>query len=136
MTLCASNAAGECVSATFEQAAKAYPIVFAGKALSSVDHVPGDRGMFSETTFQVERVWKGNPPKQVSLYQPLFAERIDFTGVTGVEYVVFARPLSSDERIRYSVPPNVAAFHVDSCVSKPTIKGDVASLGKSYPPAK
>ena len=136
MALCASNAAGECVSATFEQAAKVYPIVLAGRAVSSRDHFPGDRGAFSETIFQVERVWKGSPPKHVSLYQPFTHDRIDFTGVVGVEYVVFARPLTSEERARYSVASEVDAFHVDYCVSKPAIKGDLASLGKSYPPPK
>lgn len=99
--------------------------------------LPDGRGMFSETTFQVERVWKGYPPRMVSLYQPNTFDRIDFSNANGVECVVFARMLTSDERIRYSVPPNVAAFYVDPCVSKPAIKGgDMEPLPKSYPPAR
>ena len=135
MTLCASNVAGECVGMTFEQSAKFFPIVLAGKAISSGDRaLANGRGMVSDTTFQVERVWKGDVPKQINLYQRVTADSIDFADVIGVEYIVFAKPLTADERISYSVPPDVAAFDVNFCLSQPASKGNV--MGKSYPPSK
>jgi hypothetical protein len=128
-------AARECISSTFTQAAKVYPFVLLGRAVTSKDDsVPGYRGAFSVAEVEVRQVWKGTVGKQVRLYQHFTAERIDFENAIGVDFVIFARALTAEELTLYSVPPNIVALAVDYCASKPAAGQDLTSLGKSRPP--
>jgi hypothetical protein len=137
LTLCAPVAARECVSpSSLELTAKYFPVVLSGRAVSSRDEVlSDDRGMFSEVVFNVQRLWKGNTPRQIRLYQPITPDRIQFGDAIGVEYVVFARELSAAQRVLYSVPPNVTGLTIDYCASKPASGRDLTPLGKSRMPA-
>jgi hypothetical protein len=136
LSLCGPVAGRECAFVTFAQAAKVYPFVLLGRAVTSKNEiVRGNRGMYSVIEFEVRQVWKGTTTKRIRLYQTLSAEHMHFEKTLGVDFVIFARPLTDKELAFYSGPPNTDALTADYCASKPAAGQDLTSLGQSRPPA-
>ena len=94
--------ARDCGSSTFELAAVASPVVVRGRPITTrhdiaVGKLPfGLSAGFSVTTFAVQRVWKGNVPSTIHLYQMISSESLDMTKHTGVDFMVFAQELTPD----------------------------------------
>jgi hypothetical protein len=119
----------------FDLALKELPIALMGRPSASRDVIlPNEQGMYVETTFDVERVFKGSSPKLVRLYEMATAERIRFDRAIGEPFIIFATELTKLDREKFAVPTTVRAFLVNHCASKPAKSHDLSPLGSGQPP--
>src|SRR5688572_32669031 len=83
----------DCGSSTFALAAAASPVVVRGRPVATRHDIAVGRLPFgfSVTIFAVQRVWKGDVPSTIHLYQMISSESLDMTKQTGVDFMVFAQ---------------------------------------------
>jgi hypothetical protein len=129
-------ASARCVPLPFQVQAAHSPVVVRGRPVATRREVAvGDPPVgFTVTILAVERVWKGQVPSTVHLYQPIDHDFLDMTKYIGVDFVVFGEALTSDERKRFFPSEGIVALSISPCTSKSVREGNVGALGPSRPP--
>jgi hypothetical protein len=111
-------------------------VVFLGRVVAARYEITKETGVtHSVLTVAVEQLWKGTTSKQIQFFQPLIAGGINFQEAIGVEYVIYAKALTPELRVRYNLSPTGPSGYIaDNCWSEPSRLVDLKALGPSRPP--
>lgn len=128
----------ECVTVNVRTVADGSALVFSG-TVTRIEQTAVSKWGSEVVRFNVDRVWKGSPGKEVAIYN--FKRTVEpFTFSPGTKYLVFAQRQTAEERADFGLTTTgPATFGVGQCGGGTrtfeSTKGEIGSLGAGRAPS-